>query len=96
MSTTSESASLFEAVTGLLVFVPFLTAAFCIVSLRSHVDEAKIRKEDSISSMFRSTIPPEHVLTAAGVHRVKIAKVSIAVCFVTVAVLVVKNLMLNG
>ena len=85
-----NTATLFEIITGMVVFVSFLTAAICIASLRSHLDEAKVRKEESISSLLRLPIPPEHVLTAAGSRRVKIAKVSIGICLITVAVIVVK------
>ncbi len=90
MNSPAGSGLLFEAVSGMLVFISLLTAAFCIASLRSHVDEAKIRKEENLSSLFRFPIPPEHVLTPVGARRVKIAKVAIAVCFVTVAVIVAK------
>lgn len=75
---------------GWAVFLSFLTLAFCIATLRSHVDETKIRKEESVSKIFRSAIPPEHVLTGVGLRRVKIAKISIAVFFVSLAAIVIR------
>jgi hypothetical protein len=80
---TQEAFPVFEFITGWAVFFSFLTLAFCIATLRSHVDETKIRKEESVSKVFSSAIPPEHVLTEVGLRRVKIAKFAVAVLFVS-------------
>lgn len=90
MNSPAESISMLEVVIGMIAVVSFVTGILCIASLRAHVDETKIRKEESISALFRSPLPPDHVLTHAGVRRVRIAKVAIAVCFVAVAIIVVK------
>jgi hypothetical protein len=92
MNAPTESASWFEAVARTIVIVSFLTVGFCVASLRSHIDEEKIRKEASISSLFRVSIPPEHVLTPAGKRRVKIAKIAIGVLAVTVAIFILRNI----
>ena len=91
MNVGSQDFSAFEAITGTIVFVSFLSLGFLVASLRSHIDEEKIRKEESIASMFRSPIPPEHVLTATGKRRVKSAKIALGVLVATVAIIVVRN-----
>ena len=81
----------FEFVTGWAVFLSLLTVMFCVATLRSHIDEAKIRKEESISSLFRSPVPPEHILTNTGKRRVKIAKIAIGVFVLSVVAIVVRT-----
>jgi len=90
MTPAPQDFSVFEAISGTIVLISFLAFGFLVASLRSHVDEEKIRKEESVSSIFRSPIPPEHVLTATGKRRVKMAKIALAVFAVTAAVIVVR------
>jgi len=90
-----EPLSLFDLVLGWLALIAFFTVTFCIATLRSHVDETKIRKEENISAVFRASIPPEHVLTDAGRRRVKMAKIAIAIGVATVATIVVRNQVLG-
>jgi hypothetical protein len=89
------SISLFDFVTGWMAFLSFFVVTFCIATLRCHVDEEEIRKEEIISALFRSPIPPEHVLTDSGKRRVKIAKIAIGVCMTTVAAIVIRNQVLG-
>jgi hypothetical protein len=56
---------------GLLSLIAF---AFCIATLRSHVDEEKVRREEQIATLFQQSLPPERILTAAGKRRAKCAK----------------------
>ncbi|HUG12847.1 MAG TPA: hypothetical protein VMM36_17655, partial [Opitutaceae bacterium] len=58
-----------DFVTGWAVFLSMLTVMFCLATLRSHIDEAKIREEESVSKLFRSAVPPERILTAVGKRR---------------------------
>ena len=82
---------LFEFITGWVVFISFVTVMFCVATLRSHIDEAKIREEKSIASLFRSSLPPERILTEVGKRRVKTAKIALCVCAVTVATIIVRT-----
>jgi hypothetical protein len=91
MQITTEAFPLFDFVTGWAIFLSFLTVIFCVATLRSHIDEAKIREEESISAFFRSPIPPEHILTPVGKRRVKIAKIGIGVFVVSAAAIVVRT-----
>ena len=95
MNAPTESASWFEAVARTIAVASFLTVAFCVASLRYHIDEEKIRKEPNISSLFRATFPPEHVLTPVGKRRVNIAKIAIGVLAVAVATFILRNLSLG-
>jgi hypothetical protein len=88
---TAEAFPLFDFVTGWAVFLSLLTVMFCVATLRSHIDEAKIRKEESISTLFRSSIPPEHILTAVGKRRVKMAKIAIGVLVVSATAIIVRT-----
>ena len=82
-----------EIVVSLAFFGSFVTFVFCVASLRSHVDEAKVRDEGNVSSLFRSSIPPERVLTATGLRRVKIAKIALAVIVaLTVGIVISRNI----
>jgi hypothetical protein len=95
MNAGSQDFSVFEAISGMIVFVSFIAFGSLMATLRSHVDEAKIRKEESVSRVFRSPIPPEHVLTATGRQRVKAAKIALGVFMITVAIIVVRNQILT-
>ena len=92
MNSAPPDFTVFEAVTGLITIVSFLAIGFFIATLRSHVDEAKARKEESLASLFRSPIPPEHILTETGKRRVKGAKIALGVLVITLATIVTHNL----
>lgn len=96
MNPATDPLSLFEAVSGTILFLSFLIAVFCIASLRSHVDESKLRQEKNISALFKSPIPPEHILTPVGLGRVKAAKIAIAVGVVTLAVIILRVHVFSG
>ncbi len=86
---------LFEFVVGWGFFLSFLTFVFCLATLHSHVDEAKLRQEKSASSVARSAIPPERVLTATGLRRVRTAKIALGCIVVFVAATIVQKLQLK-
>ncbi len=88
-SSAAQSDDLFLAVISFLLVAAFFTLAFCVATLKWHVDEKKIREEESISSLFQSPIPPERVLTSVGLRRVKLAKISLGVIGVSILSLVV-------
>jgi hypothetical protein len=88
MSTTSP----LDLLIGWVLMLSFLTFGFCMATLRSHVDEEKVRKEADISSLFREPIPPERVLTAVGLRRAKIAKVAMGLFAVGIIVVVIRKI----
>ncbi len=91
MNTAPQAFSIFEATAGAITFISLVCFAFLAASLRAHVDEQKLRKEGSVSSMFRSLIPPERILTIAGERWAKWAKVALGIFVVTIAVIAVRN-----
>jgi len=95
MNTPSAPATLFDIVTSMATILSFIAVAFSAATLRFHIDEEKIRKEENISSLFRSPIPPEHVLTPTGIRRAKFGKISLIVLALAVALVVVRNLYLS-
>jgi hypothetical protein len=92
MIAPDKANSLLDAIAGLVVLASFMTAVFCVATLRLHVDEEKIRREESIAAILRSPVPPEHILTSQGRRRAKIAKIALGVLVLTVAAIVVRNL----
>ena len=90
----SHDPSAFDVIVSFALFISFVTFAFCMATLRSHVDEDKLRSEKSISKVFAGGIPPERVLTDVGLRRAKVGKIAIGVFVVCVAYLVIrKNIM---
>jgi hypothetical protein len=84
----------FDLLVGFIVFLSFVSVTFCVVSLRNHVDESEIRKEESVARVFRIAplFLPERVLTATGRKRAKFAKTAVIVLAVSVAILVIRGL----
>ena len=59
---------------GLLSLIAF---GYCMATLRSYVDEEKVRREKKIGSLFQQSLPPERILTDIGKRRAKCAKMSL-------------------
>jgi len=95
MNASSEPQSLLVGIAGTVFFVSFLTVSFCVASLKYHIDETKIRGEKNIATIFKTPIPPEHILTPAGRRRVFIAKIAILLLVLSVGSLIVRNLVLG-
>ncbi len=83
--------AVFEVVAGTVVFLSFVTFALLLSTLRSYVDEEKLREESSVSQSFHSILPPEHLLTAAGKSRAKLAKIMLGILVVSVSAIIVRN-----
>ena len=79
---------LFDFILGWASFLSFGGFIFCVASLRSYVDEEKVRKEENISSLFKGSLPPERVLTDIGKKRAKNAKILLIVAVSLFAVIV--------
>ncbi|OIR01854.1 hypothetical protein GALL_161560 [mine drainage metagenome] len=90
MTAAPQDFSLFEAVSGTIVFVSFVVFVFMVATLRNCVDEEKIRKEENVSSLFQSPIPPERILTAVGKRRMKAAKIALAIFCTTTAAIIIR------
>ena len=86
MTDLHPARSMIEVVVGFTVLGSFMTLIFCVATLRLHVEEGKIRKEESIGAILRAPVPPEHILTPAGKRRAKIAKIAAAILAVSFAV----------
>jgi len=74
----------------------FITLGFCIASLRSHIDEEKLRAEEKISPIFSSPLVPEHLLTTTGLRRLKTAKIAGVVLGISLVVDIVFRHFLNS
>ena len=91
MQTNATDLSALDLVLGFAVFLSFITFAFCLSSLRNHVDEGKLRDEKSVSGIMAAQIPPERVLTEAGLRRAQIGKVALVVSMFLIAVILVRK-----
>jgi hypothetical protein len=80
---------LFGAILGFICIVTFIVFGFCFASLRSHVDDEKLRAEPNIAKVFAAGIPPERLLTKKGRLKIKICKVALIVWALEAAALVV-------
>jgi hypothetical protein len=67
-----------------------LATIYLAMTLRYHIDEEKVRKEPSLADVFRSSIPPERILTSKGIRNVKIAKVALILAASTVALIIAR------
>jgi hypothetical protein len=83
--------SVIDMILGSAVFLSFVAFAIGLSSLRRCVVEEKLRPQENLSGIMAAPIPPERVLTDAGLRRIKIAKNALAVCMVCVAVIVVRR-----
>jgi hypothetical protein len=79
MTPTHWHNAAFDFVTVYGLMASFLTFGFCLSTLRSHIDESKIREEKMISAVYAYQIPPERILNTTGKRRLKMAKVSLFV-----------------
>jgi hypothetical protein len=84
-----EQPPLFVVILGFINIVTFIGFAFCFASLRSDVDDEKLRAEPNIAKVFAAGIPPERLLTKKGKRKIKICKVALIVWALETAVLVV-------
>jgi len=91
-SSPVETSELLGGILGISILAAMITLAFCVASLRSHVDEDKLRAEKNITSIFRSSVPPERVLSASGLRRVKIAKFAVGVIGISTIAIVIANM----
>jgi hypothetical protein len=71
--------NIYDLLVGFVLMISFMTFTICMVSLKSYVDEEKLRQEKSISEVVAAQIPPERVLSDDGLRRVKIAKIAVIV-----------------
>lgn len=84
--------TLLDALLGWAIFLTFGAFIFCLTTLRSYVDEEKVRNEEKIASLFKHPLPPERVLTEVGKRRAKFAKILLVVSVSLFAVLYIKGL----
>ena len=84
--------NLFDALLGWASFLTFGAFIFCLATLRSYVDEEKVRKEEKIASLFKGPLPPEHVLTDVGKRRVKLAKIFLVVAVSLFGIIFIKGM----
>jgi Na+/melibiose symporter-like transporter len=82
----------FDILLGTVIVVSFVAFAFCVASLRRHVDEEKASRE----GIGACQIPPERVLTATGLRRVRIAKITLGIFLTCTAIVVVQKQILGS
>jgi len=91
MNAGSQDFSALDAILSMVAIISFIAFGLLMASLRSHVDEEKVRNEERVSNLFRSPLLPERILTATGRQRVKAAKVALGVFVIAVATIVMRN-----
>ena len=69
-----------------LAILSVLALAYSVGTVRLHLADKKLRKEESIIAILLTPFPPAHILTAGGRVRARIGKIALCIlCVIFVA-----------
>lgn len=92
MMAVAHAQSAFEALAGLVMFASFMTAVFCIATLRLYLDHEKMGKDETVVAILLTPFPPASRLTPKGRRRARTAKLALTLLGLTIMAFLVQGM----